>query len=228
MHRGDCAVVLRTDFDFHVAAASRARSLEHIRAAHYQLDRPAALLGEHCSDRLQVNRNLATEAAADLHRRYANLRDRQPQNFCRRIARRERALSAAPDMQPAVRVPDSARRMRLDIALVDSYRVELALNYDVRLGEALIDIALHMLEVLRHIARRVLDGLAEFVRSHGLMQDRRAVGHSILHRHRRRKHLVLHLDELHGFLSDVRVSCGHRRDCVPLVQHFVPRQYVRL
>ena len=63
-------------------------------------------------------------------------------------AHREGALRAAPDGHVAVGVPQGRGVVRLDVALVNGGGVELALDDDGRLGEALVDVAELELEVL--------------------------------------------------------------------------------
>ena len=57
-------------------------------------------------------------------------------------------------------------------------------------------------------------------------QNRRAVGQSVVHRHHRRKQLIVNFDQRRGLLRDVRVDGRHRRHRVPVIERLLVGQDV--
>ena len=137
------AVFLRAELHAHERAGRRAGPLEDLVALHRHLHRPAALAAEQRGDRLEVDGDLAAEAAADLARhddapaRRGSAAARPPAG-----GQLNAPCVARPDLQPAVLVPHRDGGVRLDVALVDARRAELALDDHVGLLEALVDVAL--------------------------------------------------------------------------------------
>ena len=108
--------------------------------------------------------------------------------------------------------------MRLDVALVDAGRPELALDHDVGLLEALGDVALLEVEVDGDVGRLV-SLLAHRVGAHVVVQQRRVVLHRVEHPGDAGQQLVLDLDLRRGLLGDVEVGGGDGRHGVALVEH---------
>ena len=133
--------LLDADLDPHRGARGRARGLEHLVAAHHDLDRPSRFLGEQSRDRLEIDDGLAAEAAADLGRRHANIADRHAEQFRGQRADYEMPLARRPDLGLAVGIEAGDAGMRLDIGLVHRRRLELLVDDLVGLGKAGIDIA---------------------------------------------------------------------------------------
>ena len=115
--------------------------------------------------------------------------------------------------------------MRLDVALVDGLGAVLALDDNVRLGEAGGGVALLVLEVLGDVAD-LIGLLAKLFCLEVVVQNRRAGGHRVLDGYDGRQNLVIYLYQLDGFLGDVRVGRGDAGNGVPLVQRLVRRQHV--
>ena len=97
-------------------------------------------------------------------------------------------------------------------------RVELALDYDVRLGESLLQVAALVLDVESDV-RRGVGGLVRVVEVGRILgvqvveQYGRALGHALGGRGHRGQHLVVDLDQPERLLGDVRVGrrdAGHR------------------
>ena len=91
--------------------------------------------------------------------------------------------------------------MRLDVALVHGLGVELALDHDVGLGEALLHVAERELDPLgdvRGLGRRRLDARGD----HVLVQQRRAALHRLDHVDHVRQDLVVDLDQLQRLPGD--------------------------
>ena len=101
---------------------------------------------------------------------------------------------------PCVRRPDDhltvfavARDagMRLDVALVHHRRRELALDDDVGLGEALLDVAALQLHAHRDVGRRRrCAGRRLALGDEVVVQDRRVGGERLVEGHHRLEHVV--------------------------------------
>ena len=230
VHGGDGAVALRADAHAHVGPGGGAGALEHLVAAHVHLDRPvAALPREHGGQGLHVDRGLPAETAADLDRVHADLRDGVAQQLRELVAHAEVRLGADPDVDLAVLAPQRCAVVRLDVALVVHRRVELALEDDVRLGEAGVEVALCELDALRDVGGAVAvllgalgaEEAEDLLGRDALVDDRRVFRHRVLHVHHRLEHLVLDLDEVEGVLGDVGVVRGDGGHGVAAVERLV-------
>ena len=102
----------------------------------------AGLARERERHRLEEHRGLAAEAAADLRGGDAQLGDVHAEQRGADVAHHEMALGAAPELALAVGADAGEAGMRLDIALMGRLGLEAALDDDVGLGEALLDIAM--------------------------------------------------------------------------------------
>ena len=102
------------------------------------------------------------------------------------IAHGEKLLSAAPDGQLAVAVPERCGGMRFDVALMHRLRVELALHNDIRFREALLHIAVVKDKVVGDIGLLVAVAVAARAecgtchREQTLVQDGRVVSHRVI------------------------------------------------
>ena len=162
------------------------------------------LLRKQRRHRLQVDRDLAAEAAADLHGRYLHARDRNVEHAGGDVAHDERALRAAPDQHAAIVVPQRGGGVRLDVALVDRGGVEFALDDHVGFGEALLDIAHAIAEVLGDVARPDRSARRVPWSSRSSCSMRRAFLHGFGRGEHAGQHFVLHFDQPGGLLGDVR------------------------
>ena len=116
--------------------------------------------------------------------------------------------------QLAVLLPHRRRGVRLDVALVRHRGAELALDDDLRLGEARLGVAERHYQVLgdvgllvgRLVALGVVGGLRQLLGAQVGVQHRGGVGHRLLHVQHRGQLLVLDLDQVEGVLGDVRVG----------------------
>src|SRR5262249_47019098 len=139
---GDELAVLRgAHLDLDGGARGRARGLEDLLARHDHLHRTLGLPRERQGQRLQIDDGLAAEAAADLRGGHADLGDVHPEETRVVGAHDEVALRAARELGRAVLGHAGQRGVRLDVALVHRRRLELALDDDVRLLEAGLDVA---------------------------------------------------------------------------------------
>ena len=90
---------------------------------------------------LQVDRDLAAEAATDLQRGHANLR-LVHLHYCRDLLPNgERALSACPDPEATVFIPNGGSVVGLDVALVDHFEAEFALDHMIGFSKRRIRVA---------------------------------------------------------------------------------------
>ena len=214
LNRRQLALIRSADFHPHQAARSRPRRLKHIRAAHRYLDRMPALARQRRRHRLQVDRSLAAEAAADFHRHNLDARMRYPQHARRAVAYLKMPLRAAPYRNPAIRLPPRRCGMRLDVSLMHRLGAKHALHHHIRRREALAHIAQRHLGVACDIA---------FIVSVKLRRVRRD---SLFNRACRRQNFILHVDELQRFFGGVRAAGRHRRDGVSLVERLIARQHI--
>jgi hypothetical protein len=151
----ELAVLGGAHLHLHGGAGRRARGLEDFLARHDHLHGPLGLARERQRQRLEVHDRLAAEAAADLGGGHADLGDVEAQQARAVGAHDEVALRAAPQLGRAVLGHRGQRGVRLDVALVDRRRLELALDDDVGLGEAGLDVAQHDLDALGDVRRLV-------------------------------------------------------------------------
>ncbi len=138
---GDRAVLLDADLDPHRRAGGRTGRFEHLVAAHHDLDRAAGFLRQRGCDRLEIDRNLAAKAAADLGRGHSQVADMHAEQLGGDRPHPEMALGRGPDLGLPVGVDARGAGMRLDIGLVHGRGLELLLDDDIGLGKALVEIA---------------------------------------------------------------------------------------
>ena len=219
---GDLAVLFDADLDPHRRARGRPRRLEHLVAAHRHLDRAAGLFRQQRRDRLDVDDGLAAEPAADLGRGHAQIAHRHLEQLGGQRADDEMTLARRPNLALAVGVHSRGGRMRLDIALVHRGGLELLLDHEIGVLEALLDIADGEFEPLRDIGR-LGRGRLDAAGDHVLEEQRRVVGHRLVDVDDVRQHLVLDPQESLGLLGDLLGGRGDRGDGVALVEHFLAR-----
>ena len=146
-----CAVV----FDAHLAAHEGGRcgaaADEDLGAIHRHLDRLAGLAGQDGSNRVRVGDALGAESAADFHGHNLHGGFGDADDGGGLGADVEDALGAGPDGHTAIGGPLGGGDVGLDVALVHGLGLELALDDDVGLGEALLDIADRVLDVSGNI-----------------------------------------------------------------------------
>ena len=227
LRRDDLAVLRRADLDPHVRARGRAGGLELLGSAHHDLHRVIGLFRQQRGYRLPVGLPLAAEAAADLQRRQLDHRQRHSEDGRRAVAHLEWRLRAVPDVHPAVLAPVDGADVGLDVALVHGGRVELPLDYDVRLGEPLLQVAVLVLDVEGHVRRGVcgLVRVEEVGRVLGLQvveQHGCAVGHALGGGGDRGQHLVVDLYQPERLLGDVGVRRRHAGHRMALVERLLP------
>ena len=206
---GELAFVGCANLYPHVAAGCGAGAFEDIGAAHGYLDRMAALARERGSDRLKVDGRLAAEAAADFHGDDLDARVRDAQHRGCAVSNLEVPLRAAPDSDSAVSLPPRGRGVRLDVPLMHGRGAEGPLHDQVRLGEALLDVA------ERHF------GVAGYVALVVVVQLGRAVRDCFLDIGYGGQHFVLDIDEREGFFGGVRALGGDCGDCLSFVQRLL-------
>ena len=209
----------------HVGAGGGPGGLEYFGAAHRGLNRRGGFPGQQCSQRLQVDGNLPSEPAANLHGHHLYLGDGQVQHTGQRVPGGERALRADPDGQFAVGVPECGAVLGLDVTLVHRGRGVFLLDYDVGCGEALVKVALLIAEVSGYVAVLVggfahLRGGLVFVEEFGVL------GHRLPDLGGRLQHFVLHLDQGQGLLGVVGAGCCHGCHRVALVEDLVLRHHL--
>ena len=122
--------------------------------------------------------------------------------------------------------------VRLDVALVGHRGLELALEDDVGVGEALF----HVAELEAQMARRVRGALGavgagheargHLRGAHVLVQLRRALGHRLVDAHHRVERLVDDVDQRERVLGDVRVGRADGGDGMPGVERLVRGEHV--
>ena len=144
------------------------------------LHRPAALAAEDRRDRLQIDGDLAAEAAADLARHDRALARRESATARPFAAGRERALRGGPDRQVAVLVPQRGGDVRLDVALVNAGGLNSRSIDHVGLLETLVDVALLEVKMSGDVARLVFR-LAHRVGEDVVVQNGRIVLHRVEH-----------------------------------------------
>ena len=128
---------------------------------------------------------------------------------------------------PGRLAPVDGADVGLDVALVDGGRVELPLDYDVRPGEAFLQVAVLVLDVKGHVRRVVgkLVRVEEVGRVLGFQvveQHGRALGHALRGGGDRGQHLVVDLDQPERLLGDVGIGRRHAGHRMALVQRLLP------
>jgi hypothetical protein len=165
-------------------------------------------------------RESAAEAATDLGGRDPDLADIEPQQPGAVRAHDVVALRRAPQLGRAVLGHGGQRRVRLDVALVDRCGLELALDDDIGLGEAGLDVAQRDLDALGDVRGLVGLGL-DADREEIVVQHRRARPHGLDHVDDVRQHLVGHVDELERLAGDGGAGGGHGGHRVALVERLL-------
>ncbi len=224
--RGQLAVLGRAQLDPHERAGRGSGPLENFVAVHHHLHRPAALAAEHRGHRLQIDGDLAAEAAADFARHHRDLRHGNLQQLGRLLPGRERPLRRSPDRQMAVLVPQRGRDVRLDVALVHAGRFELALDDHVRPWRT----PRRRCPSRSGCAWRCCWACRPFLPIELVCTSSCSSGASSRiassTQVTARQRLVFDLDQLDGFLGHVRIDGRHRRDGVSLVERLVVGQAI--
>ena len=182
-------------------------------------------MGHHRGGRFHVDREFAAEATANFAGNHLDLRDRKLQHFGELGPDLERPLSADPDRDRAVLLPEDGRVVRLDVTLVDGGGVELPLDDDLGLGKTLLEVPHLVLVVAGDVAlppRILPQGLGGAV----VVEQRRPFFHRFAHVDDSRKRLVLDFDQGQRFFGDVGACRRDRGDGMALVQNLVRRQAV--
>ena len=221
VRRRDRAILLAADLDARLRARHRPGAPEDLRTGEGDLHRSARLAGELDGDGLRIKGRLAAEAAAKFRLLHLDLGAIHLEDLREAVAVDEGRLGAAPQFDLALLRTGGDAGLRLDIALVHGLGVEGALDDDVRLGEARLDIAHAKLIALHHIRRPVgadlgIAGLGA-LGAHVAVQDRRIRlhgGHGVDHVG---QHIVFHLDELQRLLGDGLGGGGDGGDRMALV-----------
>ena len=221
----EAAVIGRPHPDALERPGGRTGRLEHLAPAHQHLHRVAGLVRHHRCGRLHVDREFATEPAADFTGDHLDFRDRQLQHFRKLGADLERPLSAHPDGDRPVLLPEDGGVVGLDVTLVNGCGVKLRLDDDIRLGKAFAEVPHLVLVVAGDVA------LPARILSHGLggaifVEQRSPLFHRFAHVDDGRQRLVLHVDQGQRLFGDVRTRRRHCGHCVALVQNFVRSQAV--
>ena len=103
--------------------------------------------------------------------------------------------------------------------------VEFALDRNVGLGEARLDIAHHVAEMLRDVAHAA-GLLAKFLGFEILVQNGRALSHGFGSRERARQHFVIDFDQAGGFFGDMDAGGGNGGNRMPPIEHFALGEHV--
>ena len=162
------AVRVHAYLDGDVGSRGRPRGLEYLLAGHHRLDWAAGLLGQDGDGRIEVGGNLATESTSDFHGDDLYPRFWHIEDLGYFVARAKRPLSAAPDGDAPIGVPQSSGYLGLDVSLVDGRSIELALDDEVCIGEALLYVALDLSEVLRDVGGTIAH-FSHFIRAEGFV-----------------------------------------------------------
>ncbi len=220
-------IALYGGLELDVGATRRAAAFEHVCAAHQDLHRAPGLLRKKCGHRIEVDRQLAAESAADFHRNDLDLANRVLEHFRRQVADGEGALRARPDDDGAVRVPLCGRVVGLDVALVDHLGSEFALNDEVGLTEGQVEVAAgepvvgsDVRGLLGHLTGHQRLGVAL------LAQEWSIVAHRVAHIEDGSEGLVPHLDLRERFFGDVGIDGGNGCDGVAAVEGLLAGQDV--
>jgi hypothetical protein len=115
--------------------------------------------------------------------------------------------------------------VRLDVTLVDRFGGELALDHDVRLGEASRNVPERELHALGHV-RRLRRLRLDTDRVHVVVKQRRAGLHRLGNVQHVRQHLVLDCDQLQRLGGDRFAHRCYRSDRVPFVERLLARHHV--
>ena len=131
----------------------------------------------------------------------------------------ERRLRARPHRQLAVRAPERAGAVRLDVALVRPRDGVRPLQYVSCLCERRVGVAEFGTSVLGDV--RVRNFLAKMIAHEVVVDDHCVRGHGVFEADHRLEWLVFNLDELERFERGVLVDSGHRRHGMPLEDDLV-------
>ena len=216
--RGDLAVLVRAHLHLDVRARRWPGRLQHVRAAHDHLDRLARLLGQQQRERLQIDRNLPAEAAADLRGNHLDLAGRHVEDVRGLIPCGERPLRADPDRTLPVRTVLGDRVVRLDVALVDHRRIEFAFDHRLGRGKPGGQVPALELDVVGDVG---VVPRAVFALAQSGNEDRGLVVHGLDHVLHVGQDFVGDLDQLDRLFGDVRAGGGHRGHDVAVVEHLV-------
>ena len=104
-------------------------------------------------------------------------------------------------------------------------REKLAFNDDIGLFKSLVNISQYMLEMSGHIAD-LATVLTQRIGLHVRVQESTAFDHRLANVHHGRQNLVLHLNQLQGFLSNVCAGGSHGGNRMTVVQHFPIGQHI--
>ncbi len=222
---GQPAVALGAELHLDDAARRRPGAAEHLLAVHYHFHGPAGLLGQRQRHRLQIDQGLAAEAAADLGRDRPDVRDVDAEEFGAIGADHELTLARAPDRALPVGGERDDAGVRLDIGLMHGLARIAALDDDIGVAEAGIDIALGKADPLgdvRGMGRLRVDPLGEDV----VVQQGRLGLHRLFDVDDVRQHVVVDLDQRAGLLGDRRRGRRHRGHRVAVIEHLVARHAV--
>ena len=213
--------------DLHVdrRRAGRTRRAEHFVARHHEFHRTVRLARQRKRNRLHPHVRLAAEAAADFRRRDLQLRDVHAEQVAHCVAEREVALRGHPQFALAVGTDAREARVRFDVALVRLFGLVAALDDDVGLREAGLDVAvseLGFLRDVRRLRRLRFDAGGADVRLH----DRRVRLHRLVDIGDVRQHFVVDLDQLQRLARRFGIDRGDRRNRVSVVQRAAARHAV--
>ena len=206
-------------------ARSRTGGAEDVLPAHRHLDRPVGFPGQHDGERFQIDIVLAAEPAPELGRDHPDLRDVHLQQLGALRADDEVALGGCVNLDLAVLGVAGERSLGLDIPLMHRLGVELALDDEVRFGEAFLHVALGEVEDLGEVGRLFrcrLDALGNLF----LVQQRRVVRHRLHRVDHVRQDLVIDLDELDGLARDGVRGRGDRGDRMAVIEHLLARHHI--
>ena len=221
----DASVAGDADLDAGRRARSGTAGPEDFLAGHRHAHGAARLFRQQDGDGFEIDKGLAAEAAADLRRGDADLRRLDAEDVGGVVADHELALAGAPDLDLAVLGIFGDRGVRLNIALMDRLGGEGAFDGRVGVREALADIAEFEFHALGDVGR------ALGRRSHPfgeqiVMEDRRVLGHRLLHVDDVGQRLVGDLDELGGAARGGGARRGDGGDGVTVIEGLIARHDV--
>src|SRR5690606_4679034 len=177
-------------------------------------------------DGVEVDRDLAAEPTADLHRHNPDFRHGQLEYLGHLGPDTERTLRARPDGDRAVAVPVGGRRVGLDVALVHHLGGVFTFDHVVGFGEGGLDVAVGEPDVLGDVRRLVAGFAGDGLRPPRLAQDGRVGPHGVAYIEHRREDLVFDADLCERFFGHVAVDCGDGGDRVALIERLVGREDV--
>ena len=222
----DGAVALHAGLDAHHRRVTVAGE-EHFLARKLPLDRPARLPRQRRGQGLEPQVHLAAVAAADVGHHHPHHGLRQLEQLGELDPDGRGVLRGRMDRELACRVPGGGDHVGLQVAVLDLGGGVGVLEDQVRGRETLVDVAApdavggeHVAPVLVAVMPLVETALGLHA---GLVEHRRAGRHGLDRVQHRFQRLVFHLDEVQGFLGDVRLFGGHRGHHLAGVAHPVHR-----